>query len=220
MSSLYEKPAATDETVSLLYQSFSPAAAGPLEKLWQSQPETRTSEDHVAARERAAYAKGFREGRLAAESELTERIEAERNAIVRALTDFDRKRTQLFAALQREAALLAVEVARKVLKREPAVDLQRVAEAVAELTDRLDHRSTVVLRVTPSRLHEWRERLSAQSFRVLVKLEEDRTLSEGQLFLDTELGSADLGIDTELDGLEQRFREVTHGTQLESTLVQ
>jgi flagellar biosynthesis/type III secretory pathway protein FliH len=117
-------------------------------------------------------------------------------------------RDRLLAGARAEVVEVAVALARRVLGRE--VEAGRAAEdvAAAALAEVRDRR-TVSLRVHPgdaARLRASRERLEAVLVRGTLALREDPGVSAGGAVVETEAGTVDARIETQLDALAAALR--------------
>lgn len=123
------------------------------------------------------------------------------------------ERDRRLGGLAGEVAALALEVARKVLRRELALDPGAVealaAAAIAEARDRRE----VVLRVSPDdapALREAEGRLAALLARAPgLSLREDPSLARGDVVVETEAGTLDARVEAQLAALARALEDVT-----------
>jgi len=80
-----------------------------------------------------------------------------------------------------------------------------VASLVRLAIEKLREGSSVTVRVGHGRTPRWKEYFAAQSTAARVDVVEDADLSEHDCLLETELGVANFGLDTQLKEVEQGF---------------
>lgn len=163
-------------------------------------------EEEVQRRELAAREQGRREAEAALRADLQQAIQAEREAIAAAIQDFDRQKDAYYRGIETEIVQLALAIARKILQRECEIDPLLLSGVVRVALDRLDAETNIELHVPAQSLPQWQNFLDSQ--RMLIRkpvLIADASLSSGQCRLETELGTTDLGIDLQMQEVEQAF---------------
>ena len=154
------------------------------------------------ARERAE-ATHQAEQRLRQEYE--SKLQAERAPIAAALAAFEVKRGEYFARVEAEVVQLSLAIAAKILHREAQVDPMLVAALVRMTIEKMHEGSSVTVRVGAGRSKRWKEYFAGQPSVAHVEVTEDAELSDHDCVLETELGSANFGLDTQLKEVEQGF---------------
>lgn len=137
--------------------------------------------------------------------ELEQKIQAARAPIAAAVVQFQEQRNEYFAKVESEVVQLALAIARKILHREAQVDPMLVAALVRIAVEKLREGSSVTIHVHPRRVASWSQYFAAQVSAVRVEVEEDPALSELDCIVETELGTANFGLDTQLKEVEQGF---------------
>jgi flagellar assembly protein FliH len=155
-----------------------------------------------AARERAE-ATHQAEQRLRQEYEL--KLQAERAPIAAALKAFEAQRGEYFARVEAEVVQLALAIAAKILHREAQVDPMLVAALVRMTIEKMREGSSVTVRVGTGHAKRWKEYFAGQPGVAQVEVTEDAELSDHDCVLETELGAANFGLDTQLKEVEQGF---------------
>lgn len=194
--------------------SAKPAASGgnpsTLERLWT--PETKppgpppVTEEQIRAREARARKEGRNEGLAQSRAENERKLASEREAIVQAVRDFSREKETYFQKAEGEVVGLALAIARKILHREAQVDPLLLAGVVRVGLDNVAVGDRVRLRVHPDQTQIWRDFFSHQpDLHMLPELMGDPTLAPGRCLLETDLGSTDLTLETQLKEIEQGF---------------
>jgi flagellar assembly protein FliH len=167
--------------------------------------EVKLSEEELAeriARERAE-ATHHAEQRLRQDYE--SKLQAERAPVAAALAAFEAQRTEYFARVEAEVVQLALTIAAKILHREAQVDPMLLAALVRITIEKMHEGSSVTVRVGAGRSKRWKEYFAGQPSVAHVEVTEDAELSDHDCVLETELGSANFGLDTQLKEVEQGF---------------
>ena len=107
--------------------------------------------------------------------------------------------------MEAEVVQLALAIAAKILHREAQVDPMLVAALVRMAMEKMREGSSVTVRVGAGRSKRWKEFFAGQPTRPHVEVAEDAELSDQDCVLETELGSANFGLDTQLKEVEQGF---------------
>jgi flagellar assembly protein FliH len=181
-----------------------------LERLWipdgKSPGSQPASEDQIRAREARARKEGRDEGMAQGRAEFEKKSAGEKQALVQTVREFVRERETYFQRVEAEVVGLAVAIARKILHREAQVDPLLLAGVVRVGLDNVAAGTRVRLRVHPDQIRAWQEFFSLQpDLQSLPELMGDATLGPGRCVLETELGSTDLTLETQLKEIEQGF---------------
>ena len=133
------------------------------------------------------------------------KLQATRAAVGAAISGFDAQRTEYFARVEAEIVQLALAIAAKILHREAQVDPMLVAALVRMAVEKMREGSRVTVRVGTARLGQWKAYIAGQPSLAHVELVADAGLSEQDCLLETELGTTNFGLDTQLKEVEQGF---------------
>jgi flagellar assembly protein FliH len=163
----------------------------------------------VSAIEKEAYEKGFSEGQKAG-SEVGEKMgEALLKQYSVSLDALNSLRSQLFATSEREVIRLALEIARKIIKREVAIDEELILALVKVALDRVADQALITVRVNPKDHHAIeRHHAAAPETGALsesIKLVEDPLIARGGCIIETESGTIDARIEEQLREIERGF---------------
>lgn len=154
------------------------------------------------ARERAEAANEV-EQRLRREYE--QKLSAAREPIAAMLANFEEQRSHYYSQVEMEIVQLALAIAAKILHREAQVDPMLLAALVRIAVEKMREGSSVTVRVSPGKGDSWKRYFAATPSMSHVEVEEDPQLSNQDCVLDTELGSANFGLDSQLKEVEQGF---------------
>lgn len=137
--------------------------------------------------------------------EYEQKLSVARDGLNRALAQFAEERNDYFARVESEVVQLSLSIASKILHREAQVDPMLVATLVRMAVERMRDDSTITVRVHPSRVAAWRRHFAADTAMAHVTLAEDPEVTEQDCIVETELGSANFGLDSQLKEIEQGF---------------
>jgi flagellar biosynthesis/type III secretory pathway protein FliH len=133
------------------------------------------------------------------------RAEAQMLSIRAALEKFAAERKTYFSKVEAELVQLSLAIAAKILHREAQVDPLLVAALVRVAVEKLHDGSSVTVRVAPRETAKWREALANPAHGSTIKIAEDMQLGPADCVLETDLGSANFGLDAQLKEVEQGF---------------
>jgi flagellar assembly protein FliH len=139
-------------------------------------------------------------------AEFEKRVLAEKQLLAEAIGGFARERATYFQRVEAEVVALAVAIARKILHREAQVDPLLLAGVVRVGLDNVAAGTHVRLHVHPKQVQAWKDFFSQQNdMQSAPELMGDPTLGLGHCMLETELGSTDLTLESQLKEIEQGF---------------
>jgi len=167
--------------------------------------EVALSETEFADRIRRERADAAQQVELRLRQEYELKLQAAHAPVAAAVSAFKEQRSEYFARVEAEVVQLALAIAAKILHREAQVDPMLVASLVRMAIERLREGSSVTIRVGRGRAPRWKEYFAGQSVVARVEVVEDSNLSEHDCLLETELGVANFGLDTQLKEVEQGF---------------
>jgi flagellar assembly protein FliH len=136
------------------------------------------------------------------------RSAAEAAKILRALELFQDERKNYFSRVESDVVHLALAIAAKILHHEVQVDPLLVATLVRVAVDKMNDVSSVSVRVAPAKAGKWREYLTSLQKDSTIAVVEDVNLGIEDCILETDLGSANFGIDAQLKEVEQGFYDL------------
>jgi flagellar assembly protein FliH len=133
------------------------------------------------------------------------KLQAARAPIAAAVAAFAAEREQYFSRVEKEIVQLSLSIAAKILHRESQVDPTLVAALVRMTIEKMREGSSVTVRVGPGRAKLWKEYFASQSGTAHIEVTEDPGLTMYDCLLETELGVANFGLDTQLKEIEKGF---------------
>ncbi|HVU47678.1 MAG TPA: FliH/SctL family protein [Terracidiphilus sp.] len=167
--------------------------------------EVEMSADEFAARIRQERADAVAQVEQKLRQELEQKLLAARAPIASAVKDFAEQRDEYFARVEAEVVQLSLAIAAKILHREAQVDPMLVATLVRIATEKMREGSSVTVRVSTGRGASWKQYFAGFPSAVRIEVAEDPALSSQDCILETNLGSANFGLDTQLKEVEQGF---------------
>lgn len=119
---------------------------------------------------------------------------------------FSAEKEQYFHQVEQEAVRLALAIAARILRREAQMDSLLLTGAVRVALGQLAETTTVRLRVPVADERLWREALALMpGLPLRPKVIADERMALGDCRMETELGSADLGLRAQLREIERGF---------------
>jgi flagellar biosynthesis/type III secretory pathway protein FliH len=160
----------------------------------------------IEKREREAFARGLQEGESRARIAFDAKAATIQQGVGRALAEFQKEREEYFIRIEPEVVQLALAIARKILHREAQIDPLLLTGLVHVALEKLDAGTHVRLRANPVDMHFWNEHFAQSGSGVAApELIGDSTLQHGECSLETEVGSTQISLETQLKEIEQGF---------------
>lgn len=191
--------------------SSPPGADEPGKPPWSSVAGNGSANEARAReeREKQIRARGFEEGISQARAEHEKALAASRAQIAKALADFAAERESYFHRVEQEVVQLTLAIARKILRREAQVDPLLLTGVLRVALEKLNAGTNSRLRANPSDVHIWREYfMQAREKFPTPELIGDPELEPFRCILETDLGTTEIGLDTQLKEIEQGFLDL------------
>jgi flagellar assembly protein FliH len=178
-------------------------------------------EKRLAEETRRAFEAGREQGkqegrqteRLAHADALSAASQERQRQAVELIASFAQERDRFLEKVENEVVELALAVAARILRREAQMDPLLLTGAVRVALGQLSGSTQVKLRVPPAELDMWTEAMALipnQALKPTVQAGEGMRL--GDCVVETELGSVDLGIRSQLGEIERGFFDRAGGT--------
>jgi len=178
-------------------------------------PESRKSfsrlmDEECRKAEERGRIEGFEAGQAMAQQALERRLGSDRQTLetrIASLTDgFATERETYFHRSEREVASLALAIAARILRREAQMDPLLLTGAVRAALGQLSGSTVVRLCVPTMDETLWRESLTAiPGMRQQPQVVGDAEMGRGECRLESDLGTADLGLWTQVKEIERGF---------------
>ncbi|MBP7779336.1 MAG: hypothetical protein KA371_19635 [Acidobacteria bacterium] len=158
----------------------------------------------LAALEREAFTKGYAQGERAGAEAGASRAEATLGRLAQTLDDLQALRADLIRRTEREVVELALAIARKVLQREVSLDRDLLMAMARVALDRLADIATASIRLHPDdyagvMLGRGPSAVSTHGVAIVA----DASVRRGGCVVQSEFGSVDIGVETQIDELAQ-----------------
>jgi flagellar assembly protein FliH len=163
------------------------------------------SEEEIANRIQRDVVEATRQTEQRVRQEFEAKLTTASAPIAAAVAEFVTQRDEYFARVEAEVVQLALAIATKILHREAQVDPMLLAALVKMNIDKMREGSTVTVRVGTGRGKRWHDYFAQQVCPSQVEVIEDAELSDHDCLLETELGVANFGLDTQLKEIERGF---------------
>jgi flagellar assembly protein FliH len=137
--------------------------------------------------------------------ELEQKLQNERKAIAATIKAFEAERIDYYARVEAEVVQLALAIAAKILHREAQVDPMLLPSLVRFAVGKIHEGSSIIVRVNPRRAKLWRDYFAQGLDGASVEVKEDAALSDLDCMLETEVGTTNLGLNSQLKEVEQGF---------------
>ena len=160
------------------------------------------NEEHLSRIASEARAEGMREAESRVRALTNEELERERKRIVDTLAQFQSERDEYYSKVESEVVHLALSIAAKILHRESQVDRMLVASLVRIALQKLQQSTNITIKVPMGETAVWQKYFQDISG---VNVFEDETLQANDCVLETDVGSAHLGLDAQLKEIEKGF---------------
>jgi flagellar assembly protein FliH len=157
-------------------------------------------------REKEAHDRGLKEGESRARAACEAELSATRASIAAAIEKFRAEREAYFSRIEPEVVQLALAIARKILHREAQMEPLLLEGMVHVALEKIDAGTRVRLWAHPADIHFWNEHFSQPGgLKPAPELIGDPALKRGECALETEVGSTQISLDTQLKEIEQGF---------------
>ena len=173
-----------------------------------------SADERAAQSFEAGRSQGIVEGRQTAQEEQRAALhEMQTQRILQAaqlVEQFAQERDRLLQSVENEVARLALAIAARILRREAQMDPLFLTGAVRVALGQLGESTQVRLRIPATEAELWRETIEhIPNLSLKPSVIPDEHLLTGDCVVETELGSADLGVRSQLGEIERGF---FHGT--------
>jgi flagellar assembly protein FliH len=178
---------------------------------WMGREETnpQASAQAAAGREQQSWLKGVEAGKAEARTEHEQQVTKLREEIIRALREFAVERDSYFHRAEEQMVRLTMAIARKILNREAQVDPLLLTGVLRVALEKIGSGTNIRLRAHPSDIQVWREYFSERRENFPVpELIGDPELESSRCILETDLGTTEIGLETQLQEIEHGFLDL------------
>jgi flagellar assembly protein FliH len=179
------------------------AGRGPAGKAPDLAEATARLERQGEQRAREARAAGFREGEAAGKKCAAAELEPVLDRLARSIQEMAGLRGQMRREAEADMLRLALEIARRVLRREMAVDPDAIRGLVIAALEKLEGQEISRVKVHPSHAALVGDLLRKRGTGPPVEVIADRSLEPGSAIFSTERGNLDASVDAQLSEIER-----------------
>jgi flagellar assembly protein FliH len=162
-----------------------------------------------AQKEQQAWSKGHEAGKAEARAVFEQQTVTLREEISKALREFAVERDTYFHRVEEQVVRLTLAIARKILHREAQVDPLLLTGILRVALEKIGSGTNTRLRAHPSDIQVWRDYFtqSGENFPA-PELIGDPEIQSGRCILETEMGTTEIGLETQLKEIEQGFLDL------------
>lgn len=162
----------------------------------------------IEAMRQQACAQAVAEAEKRLRQEYDEKLARERSRIGEAIDLFAQERHAYFSRVEAEIVRLALAIAARVLHREAQIEPMLLAALVRVAVEKMHEGTNVTIRVGTGAAGKWRQYLGSTINGSTITVIEDPQAGAEDCVLETELGTADFAIATQLKEVEQGLFDV------------
>lgn len=155
---------------------------------------------------RQAREAGFREGEAAGKQQASAELKPVLDRLARSINELAGVRAKVRRETEADLVSLAIAIARRILRREIAIDPDAVQGLVKAALEKVQARDICKLRVHPDHLSLIRKHVEAVGAS-RADLTADSSLQPGDLIIETQRGDLDASIETQLREIERGFTD-------------
>jgi flagellar assembly protein FliH len=186
--------------------------AGPADGTATHEAQRLQLEVELEQRCRQAQAQGRKEGEAAAQARAEAKIEELASRLARSIEEITGVRQRLRHEAEQQIVALSLAVARRILHRELTVEPEAVTGLLKAALERLDIRELHRIRVHPDTAPLLERHLEKIGLPRKVELIADPALERGALILESDSGSLDASVETQLAEIERGFADLVRRT--------
>jgi flagellar assembly protein FliH len=160
-------------------------------------------EQQYQAKVREAHAAGFREGEASGRARGAAEVQPAIEKLVRAAADLAQMRPRLRKEAEGDTVKLALAIARRILRRELAVDPEALHGVLMAALERLQGQEISRVRVHPSQAAQVKALLANATAGRPVEIVADASRSVGDAIFETDRGNLDASVETQLQEIER-----------------
>lgn len=154
-------------------------------------------------RVRDARAAGFAEGEMAGRARAAADVQPVLERLARAIEDLGSLRARLRREAEADVLRLALAIARRVLRREMAVDPDAMHGLILGALEKLQAQEISRVRVHPSHAAQLRAWLQPLAGAQAIEVVADSAREPGGVIFETERGNLDASVDSQLQEIER-----------------
>jgi len=159
-----------------------------------------------------AYQQGFQEGKAAGRQELAPQVEAMHTRLARTIEELTGLRQRFRHEAEADVVALALAIGRRILRRELTVDPDALLGLVKAGFEKIELSEVHRVRVSRQDAPVVQQHLEKMGLPHRVEVVGDPTLERGSALLDSQRGTLDASIETQLAEIERGFADLVRRT--------
>jgi len=160
-----------------------------------------------SADEREAYQRGFAEGTAVGKEQAAVEVQPVLDRLAQTLAELSSLRSRIRRDAEKDLLKLAIAIARRVLHREVTIDPESIEGLIKVALEKLQSRDLCRVRVHPSHEAFMKASFDRISNSKKIELIADASLRPGDVLFETEHGTLDASIETQLSEIERGFAD-------------
>jgi flagellar assembly protein FliH len=170
--------------------------------------EVRTAQqEHLATLEREAFANGYAAGERAGVEAGNKRAEAMLRRLAQTLDELRALRETMIRQTEQQMVSLSLAIARRILRREVAVDHDLLVAMARVALERVGESGTATIRLSPEDYAATVQRHGDHWAGSRVKVVADPSVSRGGCLVESEFGFVDASVEAQFDQVAQALTE-------------
>ena len=207
MSSKVRQPDETSGVVPLVWRQMRASGTGGAVVDSDDPPDSRERlaqlQQQYEQRAREAHAAGLREGEAAGRQRAAAELQPVIDRLARSMEEIGGLRTRLRAEAEADLIQLSLAIARRVLRRELAIDPEALHGLVLGALEKLSGQEISRVRVHPAHAALVTESLRQNSTSAKVEVIADPSRQLGAVIFETQRGNLDASVESQLQEIER-----------------
>ena len=188
--------------------SCDPDESSGRQRIFELESRLRSVEREAQERAQAAFQEGSQQGDAAARRQISGQTDAMLQRMARTIEEISGLRQRGRHEAETDIVKLALAIARRILHRELTIDPEAILGLVKASLDKLDVRELHRIRVHPENAAQLEKHFDRMGLPRRLAVTADASLERGAAILDTDHGSLDASVETQLAEIERGFTDL------------
>ena len=156
---------------------------------------------------REAHARGLEEGMKAGRESASAELQPVMERLLRSCSEVAGMRARIRKETEGDIVTLTVAIARRVLRRELAVDPEAIHGVVKAALEKVQSKEICSIKTHPDHATQVRAFFEKAGLSAGIDIAADASLSPGGLVIETKRGNLDASVETQLKEIERGFTD-------------
>ena len=156
---------------------------------------------------RQAHARGLEEGMKAGRESASAELQPVMERLLRSCSEVAGMRARIRKETEGDIVTLTVAIARRVLRRELAVDPEAIHGVVKAALEKVQSKEICSIKTHPDHATQVRTFFEKAGLSAGIEIAPDASLSPGGLVIETKRGNLDASVETQLKEIERGFTD-------------